>query len=333
MNKRELGKTGLMVSEYCLGAMYFAWRNTREVSFERLDQYTGIGGNFIDTANIYSIHLEPMLDTSSTKDYYTKNLSDFTDGMSERLIGDWMQEKGNRHDLVIATKVGFPYPGCSYGTTAKQIRDECEKSLIRLKTDYIDLFYLHTDDRSVPMEESLEALTKLVKEGKVRYIGASNFAAWRLAKAAELSERYGFARYCAIQQRHSYLRQKSGWDFGGPSAQMPTNEELFDFVRNDGMTLLAYSPLLNGAYVRLDRGLSAQYIGADSDARLAVLEDVAAETGATKNQLVYYWMLHSTPAAIPLVACSTSSQFEEAIGALSLDLTTEQFERLDKARA
>lgn len=325
MKKVKLGQSDLMVSEFALGTMYFSWRDSNEQSIERMDQYAEAGGNFLDTANIYSQHHR------QDKDFYGKDRDAFIDGMSERIIGEWMKKKGNRANMVVATKLGFPYPGCPYGTSAAQIREECEKSLQRLQTDYIDLLYLHTDDRNTPMEESLAALDALVKEGKVRAIGASNFTAWRLAQAVEISKQYGYARYCCIQQRHSYLRNKPGKDFGGPAAQMPTTEDLFDFVRNDGMTLLAYSPLLSGAYVDSSKPLPEQYVGADSNARLAALEQVAKETGATKNQLVYAWMRQSDPSVIPLVAVSNRAQFEEAMGTQRLTLTPEQFRTLDQA--
>ena len=324
MKQRTIGKTDLKVSELCLGTMYFGWNEPRDRSFDRLEQYTAAGGNFIDTANIYAEHHK------ADKDYFGKDFDKFVDGGSERLIGEWLAKRGNRHELVIATKTGFPYPGVEYGTTAKGIKEECEKSLLRMGTDYIDLFYLHTDDRETPLEESLYALTQLVREGKVRYIGASNFKAWRLAEAAQLSERNGFEKFCCIQQRHSYLRGKTGWDFGG---QLESNDDLFDFVRADGMTLLAYSPLLGGYYNNRTRPLMEQYAGADSLARCEALDKVAKKTGATPVQLVYRWMLDSNPSVLPLVASSSREQFEEALGALSLTLSEEDFNTLNNARA
>ncbi len=323
MKKVRLGNTDLLVSEFCLGCMYFGWREERGQSWERLDQYVAAGGNFLDTANIYSGH------SLKDKDYFGKDIDLYVDGASERLLGEWMKQRQNRHELILASKVGFPYPRVPYGTGASRIKSECDKSLLRLGTDYLDLYYLHTDDIDTPMEESLGALDELVKEGKVRQIGASNFSAWRLERALQISRHNGWAEYCCIQQRYTYLRPKSGWDFGG---QKSVNDDLLDYVKDSGLTLLAYSPLLRGAYVDPAKPLMAQYVGPDSDSRLQALTEIASEVGATKNQLVYYYLLHTAPPAIPLVASSSAGQFDEALGTLSLSLSTEQMARLEKAR-
>lgn len=322
MNRKILGTSNLQVSELCLGTMNFGWKEPVESSLERLEQFTEAGGNFIDTANVYSRREQPG------KDFYGKDFSEYVDGTSERLIGQWVKEKGNREDLVIATKVGFAYPGIQIGTSAKQIKTECEKSLKRLQTDYIDLLYLHMDDRSIPLEESLGALADLVQEGKVRYVGASNFTAWRLAQACEVSKRNGFPQFCCIQQRHTYLRPRQGADFG---RQVAANKELFDFAQNSSMALLAYSPLLKGYYNDRTKALMEQYQGPDAEARMAALEQVAKETGATGTQIVYSWMLRSDPSVMPIVAASTSAQFQEALDALDLKLSEDQMDRLNSA--
>ncbi|OHE64290.1 MAG: hypothetical protein A2Z99_21715 [Treponema sp. GWB1_62_6] len=309
-----LGKTELRVSAMSLGCLYFGARDSREESFKRLDQYLGYGGNFLDTANMYSHWI-----------------SDATrGGESESLLGEWLKARGCRSRVVIASKVGFPYPGVPYGTSAKRIKEECDKSLKRMGTDYIDLYFAHSDDRGTPMEESLGAFNELIKEGKVRNIGASNFKAWRLERAARISRQNGWAEYCCIQQRYSYLRPKAGWDFG---VQVAANDDLLEYVTDTGMGLMAYSPLLYGAYTDPKKAFQEQYLGPDSDARLGVLSEVAAEIGATKNQVVYAWLMRGTPAAIPLVASTTDSQFGEAMGSLSIDLTADQMKRLSDARA
>ncbi len=323
MKNIQLGHSGLEVSELCLGCMYFGWREPRSQSFERLDQYVAAGGNFLDTANIYAGHF------LKTKDYYGQDIDSYEDGASERLLGEWLQRHQNRHGLILASKVGFPYPRVPYGTSAAQIKAECDKSLRRLGTDYLDLYYLHTDDLNTPMEESLGALNDLVQAGKVRQIGASNFPAWRLERALQISRRHGWAEYCCVQQRYTYLRPKSGWDFGG---QKSVNDDLLDFCRDTGLTLLAYSPLLRGSYVNAAKPLMDQYVGPDSAARLQALDEIARETGATKNQLVYYYLMHADPPAIPLVASSTADQFNEALGTLDLQLAAEQMKRLSQAR-
>lgn len=313
MKKISISNTDLKVSQMSLGCLYFGARDSKEKSYKRLDQYIAAGGNFLDTANIYAHWIN-----ENTKG-----------GESELLIGEWLKEKKNRHDVVIATKVGFAYGDVPYGSSAKLIRQECEKSLKRLDVDYIDLYYMHSDDRSTPMEESLCALNDLCKEGKIRAIGASNFKAWRLERAKQISKQNGFLSYCCIQQRYSYLRPKAGWDFGD---QVSTNDDLLEYVQDADIQLLAYSPLLSGAYSDPNKSFMEQYKGLDSDARLKALGEVANELGATNNQLVYAWLVQNTPMSIPLVASSTDAQFKEAVGAFDINLTQEQLDKLNNAR-
>ena len=174
----------------------------------------------------------------------------------------------------------------------------------------------------------MEGFDRLIKAGKVRYIGASNFLAWRLGKARMVSKTNDWANYCCIQQRYSYLRHKPGATFGG---QVCVNEDLLDYVQSESITLLAYSPLLSGAYTRADRDFPEQYIGPDSDARLATLRAVAEEKDATANQIVYAWMMQNDPPVIPLMAASTDEQIEENLGALKVKLSDAQMSRLNSA--
>jgi aryl-alcohol dehydrogenase-like predicted oxidoreductase len=313
MKTVQLGNTGAEVSAFCLGVLYYGNRVGQEMSFRLMDQYVDAGGAFFDTANIYSFWL-----------------SGFEGGESETALGRWLQARKNRSRLFIATKVGFAYQDVERGLRAEQIERECEKSLKRLQTDVIDLYYAHVDDRDTPLEETMEAFDRLVRAGKVRYIGASNFTAWRLEKARWVSRTNGWAAYCCIQQRHTYLRPKPGASFG---AQVSTNDDLLDYCRSEGVTLLAYSPLLNGAYTRADRAFQEQYLGPDTDARLATLRAVAAEVGATANQAVYAWMMQSDPLVIPLMAASTDDQMKENLGALDIALSAEQMGKLNEASA
>jgi aryl-alcohol dehydrogenase-like predicted oxidoreductase len=241
-----------------------------------------------------------------------------------------MQERKNRDRMFLATKVGFQYPGVERGLRAGQIETECEKSLKRLGIDTIDLYYAHVDDRNTPMEETLEAFNRLVKAGKVRLIGASNFLAWRMEEAHWVSQTHGWAEYCCIQQRYSYIRPKPGASF---DPQIAANDDLLDYCRARGITMLAYSPLLTGAYTRADRSFAEQYLGPDTDARVAALNAVAGEVGATLNQVVYAWMMQSDPLVIPLVATSTAEQIRENLGALEIKLSAEQMARLSDASA
>ncbi len=315
MQTIQLGSTDADVSVMCLGTMHFGTKEDEETSFRLLDQYVEAGGNFIDTANVYA-----------------RWIRGYEGGESETLLGKWMRERGNRDSLFIASKVGFEMPtrGVTRGTSAKQIVAECEKSLKRLGVETIDLYYAHHDDRDTPLEESLAAFDKLKKEGMVRYIGASNFRAWRLEQARWIANTKGWAEYCCIQQRYTYLRPRPGADF---SPQVSTNDDLLDYCTNRAITLLAYSPLLAGGYTRTDRALPGQYTDPDADARLAELKAVSEETGATPNQVIFAWMMQSEPAIIPIFSASTTAQMHENLGALDLVLSTEQMARLDRAGA
>ena len=308
-----LGDTGVGVSAFCLGTMHFGSQTAGETSCRLLDRYVEAGGSFLDTANIYA-----------------RWVPGYVGGESETLLGKWMRERKNRSQMFIATKVGFQYLDVERGLRARQIEAECEKSLKRLGVDAIDLYYAHVDDRNTPMEETLEAFDRLVSAGKVRFIGASNFAAWRLEEARWVSRTHGWAEYCCIQQRYSYVRPKPGASF---DPQVAANDDLLDYCRVRGITMLAYSPLLGGAYTRADRSLSEQYLGPDTDARLTALRAVAEETGATLNQVVYAWMLQSEPPVIPLMAASTTRQMEENLGALGIELDAGQMTRLNSAAA
>jgi aryl-alcohol dehydrogenase-like predicted oxidoreductase len=166
MRTVPLGNTGVEVSAFCLGTMYLGSREDKATSYRLLDQYVEAGGSFLDTANTYA-----------------RWMPGCAGGESETLLGAWMRERKNRSRLFVATKVGFAYPGVERGLRAHQIQTECEKSLQRLRTDTIDLCQAHVDDRNTPMEETLEAFDRLVRAGKVRFVGASNFAVWRLEEA------------------------------------------------------------------------------------------------------------------------------------------------------
>jgi len=246
------------------------------------------------------------------------------------LLGEWMRERRNRDEIFIATKVGLEYPGVDCGLKAYQIMTEREKSFSRLGVDSIDLYYAHRDDRNTPLTETMEAFNTLVTVGQIRYIGASNYLAWRLEEARWVSRTHGWAEFCCIQQRYSYIRPKLSARF---DPQIAANEDLLDYCRARGMTLLAYSPLLSGAYTRPDRSIPNQYLGPDTDVRLATLRAVAEEVGATANQVVYAWMMQSDPPVIPLVGASTIEQLEENLGVLEVTLTAEQMKHLDSTSA
>jgi len=310
-----LGHTGIPVSSLCLGAMYLGTRNDETTSFRLLDMYVDAGGSFIDTANIYAHWVEGF------KGYE-----------SEQLLGRWLKARKNRGNLFIATKVGFEIPpyNVKRGLRSGQITRECEKSLKNLAIDTIDLYYAHCDDLNTPMQETLGAFDSLIQAGKVRTIGASNFMTWRLEEAHWTSSSHGWSEYCCVQQHHTYLRAKPGASF---YPQLAVDDTLLDYCRHRPVTLLAYSALLSGGYTRLDRGISAEYQGADMQARLDALAKVAQEKNITVNQVILAWMLHSHPFVLPLIAASTESQLRENIQSLDITLSQDEMTFLNQAGA
>jgi aryl-alcohol dehydrogenase-like predicted oxidoreductase len=311
MKKMPLGNTGVSVSALCLGAMYFGTRQDDETSFRLLDAYLDAGGSFIDTANIYAWWIDG-----------------YRGGESEALLGRWIQARKNRNKLFLATKVGFGYDDVPTGLTAKLIQTECEKSLKRLGTERIELFYAHVDDPNTPLEESLEAFDRLVEGGKVRFIGASNYTAWRLEEAHCVSQMEGLVSFCCLQQRHTYIQPKHGASF---SPQRHINADLLDYACHRPITLLAYSALISGGYTHPQKFDFSAYQGPHTDSRLAMLSQVAAEKGVSPNQVVLAWMLNNQPRILPLIAASTLEQLNENIQALELDLSEEDIRRLNEA--
>lgn len=311
MNKIRLGSSGVEVSALCLGTDALGSRRDLETSFALLDTFREGGGTFVDTGNFYAAWLEGCVG-----------------GESETAIGKWLKERGCRDQMAIATKLGFDYPGCEGGLSAAEIERECEKSLRRLGTDRLDLYYAHRDDPATPVEETMGAFDRLVKSGKVRAIGASNLPVWRIAEANTTSGMNGYVQYSVVQQRHTYLRPRHAADFG---PQIPINADLKGYCQARGIAMVAYSVLIQGCYGPAEKPVPAQYAGPESDERLAVLEAVAQETGATKSQVVLAWMLASEPRILPIIAGSTPAQIRENIAALDVALTPEQVTRLDTA--
>jgi len=311
MRKTRLGASGIEVSVLCFGTDLIGSRIDRETSYRLLDLFREHGGTFIDTGNFYSAWLPGC-----------------QGGESEATIGEWMKDRSARNEMVVATKVGFDYPGSPGGLSASEIERECDKSLRRLHTDRLDLYYAHRDDPETPLEETMSAFDRLIRAGKVRAIGASNLRVWRIAQANQISESAGLAQYSVLEQRHTYLRPRHGADFG---PQICINDDLRDYCRQRGLTMIGYSILLQGAYTRPDRDIPAQYAGPDADSRLNALRGVALEVGATLNQVVIAWMLQGEPPVLPIIAGRRTEQVQENLSALGFELTADQMERLNTA--
>jgi len=308
------GRVSLQVSQLCLGTMYFGYRTDERTSFAILDRFLEAGGNFLDTANNYGQwHGEA--------------------GESERVIGRWRRSRGVTDQVVVATKVGArtlvpgdPSPEHWQGLGARTIREDAETSLRQLGVERLDLYYAHIDDRSTPLEETVDALAALAEQGTVGLLGASNHATWRIERARAIARAGGRPAYSCVQQEHSYLLPQPA-----PGQLNLVTEELIDYATVEDLTLLAYSPLLKGRYARRDAAAPPGYDHPSNRVRLAVLAEVAAELGATPNQVVLAWLMQSQPAIIPVVGASTVAQLDELLGAVDLRLGEDVRERLDAA--
>ena len=315
MNYRQMGKTGLRVSELCLGAMTFGRETTEEDSCAILDRFVEAGGNFIDTADVYST------------------------GKSEEILGRWLKGK-NRSDFVIATKVRFGMgPGTNdIGLSRKHILDGVERSLGRLGTDYIDIYQIHKWDPSTPIEETLSTLNSLVQSGKVRYLGASNVAGYQLQKAIDLSRANGWEPFTCLQPLYNLLDRSIEW-------------ELLPVCQNEGVGVIPWSPLrggwLSGKY---RRGMSAP----PSDTRIEDAEKnnwserwanyanertwgvidqlvaIAEETGKTPAQVALNWVMNRPGITAPIIGVRTLAHLEDNLGAAGWTLTAEQMGKLDQ---
>jgi aryl-alcohol dehydrogenase-like predicted oxidoreductase len=337
MRTVELGRTGEQVSQLALGCMLMGTDTAEADSVRMLDAYLDAGGAFLDTADCYA--------------WWRDRGSE--GGHSEELLGRWLARGGRRDRVFLATKGSalvrdpaslFDADGNQadwevartrfVGAGADTLRRSVDASLRRLGTDHIDLYYVHVDDRSTPLEETLAALAELVRAGKVRYLGWSNVRTWRLERIRQLCERNGWPAPVALQQQHSFLRRRAGLEH----ASIVDDEQL-DYLRaHDDLTLVAYSPILKGVYddpaKRRGHAVMAPYEGPDAEARVAAVVEMAAEVGCTPNQLVLAWLLHAdSPTLVPLIGPRTLAQYDAAMAALDVKLTGDQLARLDAAGA
>jgi aryl-alcohol dehydrogenase-like predicted oxidoreductase len=318
------------VSVLCLGAMTFGTTVDEETSFAILDRFVEAGGTFIDTSNNYA---------------YWVNRSQ--GGESEALLGRWRASRGVGDEVVIATKLGARpvEPGLSFEDTAKSwrfeglsapvVREAAERSRERLGVERLDLLYAHIEDPHVALAETVEAFAGLVADGTVGLVGASNHWAWRLERARALAAAAGLPGYEVVQYHHTYLRRRGDL----PGRLSPDGEygvvggDLLSYLREEpDLALVAYTPLLRGAYVRDDRPLGPEYDHAGTPPRLAALREVAEQTGATANQVVLAWLMGGDVPMIPLVGASSVAQLDESLAAVDLELTEEQRATLDAAR-
>ncbi|MEO7717789.1 MAG: aldo/keto reductase [Capsulimonas sp.] len=316
MELRRVGRTGLQVSEICLGTMQFGWTADEATSFAVMDTFREAGGNFIDTADIYSNWVG---DASYG-------------GKTEEIIGKWIAARGVRQDVVLATKVrGKMWEGANgEGLSRAHIIRACDESLRRLQTDYIDLYQCHWADLNTPIEETLETLNDLVRAGKVRYIGASNYPAWRLMEAVSLSERRALARFDSYQPEYS-LMERQLFEY-----------EAAPFCKHYGLGVIPYSPLaggfLTGKYRRdtpspdsvRAKGNLEKYGNDQGWAAIDALDEIAKSHGKTVAQTALAWQLSNPIITAPIIGANTPDQLTDILGAIGYRLTQEEMARLNE---
>ncbi len=316
MEMRKLGRTGLKVAPLCLGGNVFGWTIDEAVSFQVLDAYVEGGGNFIDTADVYS-----------------RWAPGHVGGESEVILGKWMQERQNRQSVIVATKVGAEMGKLpnQKGLSRWRIMEAVEASLKRLQTDYIDLYQSHIDDLDTPLDETLRAYDDLVRQGKVRYIGASNYPAWRLTKSLWESDKHHLARYDTIQPVYHLLRRD---DF---------ERELEPLCLDQQVGVINYSSLasgfLTGKY-RRDQALPTspradaiqnRYMNDKGFAVLEAVEQTAKAHSATNTQVALAWILARPAITAPIASATSVEQTRELLAALDVKLTPDDLKALDKA--
>jgi aryl-alcohol dehydrogenase-like predicted oxidoreductase len=331
MKYRTIGtdpKTRREVSVLSLGTHLFGTATDEATSFAILDRYASAGGTFIDTSGNYAFWVNGT-----------------QGGESEELLGRWRRSRGAGDEIVIATKVGARplAPGTSFtdnaeGLSAKVIRESSQRSRDRLGMSRLDLLYAHIDDPKVPLGETVEAFAALVAEGTVGLLGVSNHWAWQVERARSLAAAAGLPGYEVLEYQHSYLRPRTDLPGSRSPDGMPgmVSGDVLSYLRAEPqLTMVAYSPLLRGGYVRpgkLDAAEFAEYGHPGTPVRLAALREVAKDAGATVNQVVLAWLIGAEVPMIPLVGASSVAQLDESLAAVDLDLTTEQRTRLDAAR-
>ncbi|MBN2322712.1 MAG: aldo/keto reductase [Spirochaetes bacterium] len=314
MEYRFLGSTGLKVSEVAFGTQTFGWVADEAESHRMLDLFFDSGGTLVDTANIYN------------------------DGRSETILGRWIQKKKRRDSVVVASKVFFPAgdgPNDT-GLTRKHILSQIDRSLERLRTDYIDLYQAHCYDRSTPLEETLDAFSDVVRSGKVRYIGASNFTPSALQRALSLSAAKRLPRFCSLQPEYSLLVRSTEW-------------ELIPLCIEEGLGVLCWSPLaggwLTGKYKKNELPPEDSRVGRkdrwdDQPEQRAndrlwklidTLDEIGGRIGRTPAQIALNWLLGKRGVTAPVIGAKNVTQLTENLGCTGWKLEPEEEERLDRA--
>ncbi len=303
--------------------MWFGTVADEHRSFEILDRFVDAGGVWIDTANCYS---------------FWADASGFG-GQSETVLGRWLARRpGVRDRIRISTKVGCEptvagrFPETAEGLSASVVKRGIEDSLRRLGTDHVELYWAHKPDPVTPLEETVAAFDELVSAGTVGRVGGSNYPVWQIERARQIARAQGRAGFTALQQHHTYLQPRPGTRPAVSHRFGAVGDEVLHYLEHHpDVALWAYTPLLSGGYTRADKPLAVEYDHPGTASRLAVLDEIAAETGTNRNRVVLAWLAGGSPAVTPIVGVSAAGQLDDALAGVALELTDGQRERLDAA--
>jgi aryl-alcohol dehydrogenase-like predicted oxidoreductase len=315
MEKRKLGFAGPEVPVICLGGNVYGWTLPEAETFRQLDAALDAGLNFVDTADVYS-----------------RWVPGHKGGESETIIGKWFAKSGKRKDVILATKVGMEMGEGKKGLKAEYIQQAVEDSLQRLQTDYIDIYQAHKDDPETPLEETLGAFDELVKQGKIRYIGASNYSGARLAEALETSRKHGFASYISLQPHYNLVERQ---DY---------ESDLLPVVTKYQLGVIPYFSLaagfLAGKYrsqkdtEKAARGSMVQkYLNDWGFAVVAALDEVANAQGSTPARVALAWLLAQPGITAPIASATNENQLANLAESAKLKLGAESIRKLDEASA
>lgn len=315
MKKRKLGNSGLEVFPLAFGGNVFGWTADEAISFKLLDAFVDSGFNFVDTADVYS-----------------KWAPGNRGGESETILGKWLKRPGNRKKVIIATKVGMEMGPNQKGLSKSYIMLAVEDSLKRLQTDYIDLYQSHTDDADTPLEETFETYARLIQQGKVRAIGASNYSAERLLRALEVSRQGGFLGYQSLQP-HYNLYDRADYE-----------TKLEPLCREKGLGVITYyslaSGFLTGKY-RSEKDLSksprgqrvGKYLNERGRRILEALDRVAGQRGSTPAGVSLAWLIARPGITAPIASATNLDQLRELMAGPKLELSPSELELLTRATA
>jgi len=316
MQKRSLGRSDLLIPPLAFGGNVLGWTVGEAEAYSLLDAMVEAGLNFIDTADVYS-----------------RWAPGNRGGESEVILGKWLKKSGKRDQVIIATKVGLEMGPGAKGPAPSYIARAAEDSLARLQTDYIDLYQSHEDDPSTPLADTLGAYAKLIQEGKVRTIGASNYSAPRLAEALTLSEQHGLPRYESIQPEYNLYSRE------------PYEAALQSLVQTQQLATLNYFALVSGFLTGKYRSVNdahksvrgpkvvERYLDERGQRILAALDEVAQEAGVTMTQAALAWEMAQPGITAPIVSATSLTQLTELCQAATLRLNAAQLNKLSEASA